>query len=64
MDYVHLDYWTYNASQLKFYLVSPGPRETPYVIDVVKQDWQKSGHSAEYFFRCRFIQHISIKGGR
>ena len=40
MDNIHLDYWTYNASELKFYLVSPGPRETPYVIDVVKQGWQ------------------------
>ena len=40
MDYVHLDYWTYNASELKFFLVSTGPRETPFVIDVQQQGWQ------------------------
>jgi beta-glucanase (GH16 family) len=40
MDNVHLDYWTYNATELKFFLISPGPRETPFVIDVQQQSWQ------------------------
>jgi beta-glucanase (GH16 family) len=40
MDNVHLDYWTYNATELKFFLISPGPRETPFVIDVKQQGWQ------------------------
>jgi beta-glucanase (GH16 family) len=40
MDTVHLDYWTYNATELKFFLISPGPKETPFVIDVQQQSWQ------------------------
>ncbi len=40
MDNVHLDYWTYNATNLKFFLVSPGPKETPFIIDVQQQSWQ------------------------
>jgi hypothetical protein len=40
MDNVHLDYWTYNASTLKFFLVSSGPKETPFIIDVQQQSWQ------------------------
>jgi beta-glucanase (GH16 family) len=40
MDNVHLDYWTYNSTELKFFLISPGPQETPFVIDVQQQSWQ------------------------
>lgn len=40
MDNVHLDYWTYNATNLEFFLVSPGPKETPFIIDVQQQSWQ------------------------
>jgi beta-glucanase (GH16 family) len=40
MDNVHLDYWTYNSTELKFFLISPGPRETHFVIDVKQQGWQ------------------------
>lgn len=40
MDNVHLDYWTHNATNLKFFLVSPGPKETPAIIDVQQQSWQ------------------------
>lgn len=40
MDSVHLDYWTYNSTALKFFLVSPGPKETPFIIDVQQQSWQ------------------------
>jgi beta-glucanase (GH16 family) len=39
MDMVHLDYWTNNATALSFFLISPGPKETPYVIDVKLQEW-------------------------
>ena len=39
MDNVHLDYWTHNSTQLKFFLVSPGPKETPFVINVQQQNW-------------------------
>jgi len=40
MDKVHIDYWTYDATELSFFLISPGPQETPFVIDVQQQSWQ------------------------
>jgi beta-glucanase (GH16 family) len=40
MDNVHLDYWTYNTTHLNFFLVSPGPNETPSTIDVQQKTWQ------------------------
>jgi beta-glucanase (GH16 family) len=30
----------YQATELTFFLISPGPRETPFVIDVKQQGWQ------------------------
>jgi beta-glucanase (GH16 family) len=39
MDMVHIDYWTNNATELSFFIISPGPQETPYVIDVQLQEW-------------------------
>jgi beta-glucanase (GH16 family) len=41
MDNVHLDYWTYNATQLAFFLISPGPSEASFVVDVQQQSWQR-----------------------
>lgn len=32
--FVHIDYYTANSSSLKFYLISPGPAETPYTLSV------------------------------
>ncbi|PKG98794.1 glycoside hydrolase [Paraglaciecola sp. MB-3u-78] len=40
MDNVHLDYWTYNATELEFFLISSGPQERSFVIDVQQQGWQ------------------------
>lgn len=40
MDMVHIDYWTNNATELSLFLISPGPQETAFVIDVEQQSWQ------------------------
>ncbi len=32
--FIHIDYYTANSTSLKFYLISPGPVETPYVLSV------------------------------
>lgn len=37
--YVHLDYYSANATQLRFFLISPGPVETPYVLNVPTAGW-------------------------
>jgi beta-glucanase (GH16 family) len=40
MNNIHLDYWTYNSTDLTLFLISPGPQESPFVIDVQQQSWQ------------------------
>jgi beta-glucanase (GH16 family) len=40
MDFLRFDYWTQGASQLSMYLISPGPEETEYVVDVQQGSWQ------------------------
>ncbi|GAB4341898.1 MAG: hypothetical protein Kow0037_28880 [Calditrichia bacterium] len=39
MDYLHLDVWTANSTNLNVYLISPGPVETPYAIPVPTSGW-------------------------
>jgi beta-glucanase (GH16 family) len=39
-DNVHFDYWTYNATRLKFFLISPGPQETAFEVDVKQGQWE------------------------
>lgn len=40
MDFLHLDYWTHDANNLAIYVISPGPLENPFDIDVEQQSWQ------------------------
>lgn len=40
LDWFHLDYWTDNATDLKVFLISPGPQETPVTLEVVNNEWQ------------------------
>ncbi|MET1219642.1 MAG: glycoside hydrolase family 16 protein [Glaciecola sp.] len=39
-DVLHVDYWTYSATSLNFFLISPGPRETPYSLPIHNGEWQ------------------------
>jgi beta-glucanase (GH16 family) len=39
-DNIYLDYWTQNATALKIFVISPGPVETSFEVDVVAQSWQ------------------------
>lgn len=40
MDFLHVDYWTHNANNLDIYVISPGPLENAFSIDVEQQSWQ------------------------
>ncbi|MCR9134080.1 MAG: glycosyl hydrolase [bacterium] len=40
MEWFHLDYWTNNSSELKIYLISPGPNEIAFEITVNQNSWQ------------------------
>ena len=37
--FLHLDYYSANATQLKVYLISPGPVETPFTLTVPTTGW-------------------------
>ena len=39
MDYLHLDFWTANSSELNIVLISPGPVEVPYSLTVPTTGW-------------------------
>jgi hypothetical protein len=39
MGYVHLDFWTANSVSLNVYLISPGPLEKPYSLNVPTSGW-------------------------
>lgn len=40
MQFLRFDYWAPAATNLSMYLISPGPRETPFVVNVQDQSWQ------------------------
>lgn len=39
-DNFYLDYWTQDSTTLKVFVISPGPRETFFEVDVEQQSWQ------------------------
>jgi hypothetical protein len=38
-QYFHIDFWTPNATNLSFFLISPGPVETPYALAITPESW-------------------------
>ncbi|MEZ4986887.1 MAG: Ig-like domain-containing protein [Saprospiraceae bacterium] len=39
MDFVHIDYWTSNSTALNIFLISPGPAETAFALNVPTSGW-------------------------
>ena len=39
MQFLHVDYWTANSNDLRIFLISPGPIETPYSLSVPTTGW-------------------------
>ena len=40
MEFVHVDIWTNNSTAFDFFLISPGPLETPSTLGVPTSGWQ------------------------
>ena len=40
MEFLHIDYWTEDATSLQAFIISPGPLEKPFDISVNKNGWQ------------------------
>lgn len=39
MTQLHLDFWTANSTELKVFIISPGPAEKPYTLKVPTSGW-------------------------
>src|SRR5690606_30102163 len=39
MGFLHLDYYTVNSTNLRVFLISPGPVETPYTLPTPTTGW-------------------------
>lgn len=39
MNFLHLDFWTANATELQVFIISPGPAEKPYSLTVPTSGW-------------------------
>ncbi len=39
MTHLHLDFWTANSTELKVFIISPGPAEKPYSLSVPTSGW-------------------------
>jgi PKD repeat protein len=48
-DYFHLDFWTSNATSLTFYLISPGPQEKGFTLDINPETWESVDIPLSYF---------------
>lgn len=40
MEFVHVDLWTSDASTVNLFLISPGPKETPFSLPITANSWQ------------------------
>ncbi len=48
-DYFHVDFWTSNSTDLRFFLISPGPLEKDYAFDITPETWVSIDIPLEYF---------------
>lgn len=39
MGYLHLDLWTEDATEINVYLISTGPAETPFALNITSGEW-------------------------
>ena len=61
MEFLHLDYWTSTSSALNVYLISPGPKETPYALPVPTQSWKSIDIPLTAFANVNLKELIQFK---
>ncbi len=59
--YLHLDYYSANATQLRVYLISPGPVETPYTLSVPTAGWNSIDIPLSAFAPVDLTNSIQLK---
>lgn len=61
MQFLHLDYWTSNSTQLNVYLISPGPVETAYTLTVPTTGWNSLNIPLSSFSPVNLKDVIQLK---
>lgn len=61
MEWFHLDFWTEDATNLKVYLISPGPVETAFNISIKQNSWQSIDIPLEEFTDVNLSEVFQIK---
>jgi hypothetical protein len=61
MGFLHLDYWSGNSSSLKVFLISPGPVETAYTLQVPTSGWRSIDIPLSSFAPVNLSNVIQLK---
>lgn len=61
MDFLHIDYWTANSSALNAFLISTGPVETAYALDVPTSGWASVDIPLSAFAPVNLADVIQLK---
>ncbi|GGA82613.1 hypothetical protein GCM10011369_25760 [Neiella marina] len=61
MDFLHVDYWTPSATELSIYLISPGPKETPYSFPVEAGKWVSTDIPLSHFAGVDLTDTFQLK---
>lgn len=61
MQFLHLDYWTANSTELNIFLISPGPVETPFKLTVPTSGWNSMDIPLSAFSPVNLANVIQIK---
>lgn len=61
MGFLHLDFWTANSTELKVFLISPGPVETPFTLTVPTSGWSSIDIPLSAFAPVNLSDVIQLK---
>ncbi|MBK8548632.1 MAG: Ig-like domain-containing protein [Saprospiraceae bacterium] len=60
-QFLHLDFWTANSTELRIFLISPGPVETPFTLTVPTTGWSSIDIPLTAFAPVKLNEVFQIK---
>ncbi|MBK6363498.1 MAG: Ig-like domain-containing protein [Saprospiraceae bacterium] len=60
-QFLHLDFWTANSTELRIFLISPGPVETPFTLTVPTTGWNSIDIPLTAFSPVKLNEVFQIK---
>jgi hypothetical protein len=61
MGFLHLDFWSANSTALNVFLISPGPKETPFKLTVPTNGWSSVDIPLSAFSNVNLAEVIQLK---